>query len=116
MDVAAPLCLQLIFEGKTDACRHQVLFSHTESHSFLADFMLFLDSKLKPAEDPEELKDWILTSHPFSVRRSSGPGFQTTSIASLAIWQFKAWKSVVADAASESLAETIVTGPNTKTA
>ena len=60
---------QLIFEGKTDARRpnrdgvsDQVLFSHAESHwqtvSSLENFMLFLDSKLIPAES-EERRDWI---------------------------------------------------------
>ena len=109
----------------------EVFISHTENHlqtvSSPEDFMVFLDLKLNPAE---ELKDWIFvldlaSTHRAAEFRAKVPNHidivyipaQSTSYCQpcdLAI--FKTWKAVLADAASESLAESIVTGQNIKTA
>ena len=111
----------------------QVLFSHTESHwqrvSSQEAFMLFLDSKLNPAE-PEERKDWIFVLDLASIHRAEEfrakvpnhihivyiPARATSYCQPCDLAIPKDWKSVVAGAASESLAGTLVTGQNIKTA
>ena len=100
-----------------------VLFSRTETDwqtvSSLEDFMVFLELKLNPAE---ERKDWIFvldlaSSHRAAEFRAKVPKHihivyipaQSTSYCQpcdVAI--LKTWKSVLADAASESLAENVV--------
>ena len=89
--------------------------------------MLFLDLELNRAE---ERKDWIFVLDLASIHRAAEfrakvpdhihivyiPAQATSYCQPCDLAIFKSWKSVVADAASESLAESIVTGQNNKTA
>ena len=89
--------------------------------------MVFLDFKLNPAE---ERKDWIFVLDLASIHRAAEfrakvpnhihivciPAQSTSYCQPCDLAIFKSWKSVLADAASESLAESVVTGQNIKTA
>ena len=93
------------------------------------DFMLFLDSMLNLAES-EERGDWIFVFDFATIHRAEEfrakvpnqihivyiPAQATSYCQPFDMAMFEAWKSVVADAANESLAETIMTGQNIKTA
>ena len=88
--------------------------------------MVILDLKLNPAE---ERKDWICVLDLASIHRAAEfrakvpkhihivyiPAQSTSDCKPCDVAMFKTWKSVLADAASESLAESVVDGQNIKT-
>ena len=89
--------------------------------------MVFLDLKLNPAE---ERKDWMFVLDLASIHRAAEfrakvpnhihivyiPAQSTSYCQPCDVAILKPWKSVLADAAGESLAESVVTGQNIKTA
>ena len=107
-----------------------MLFSHTENHwqtvSSLEDFMVFLDLKLNPGE---ERKDWIFVLDLASIHRAAEfrakvpkhihivyiPAQSTSYCQPCDVAMFRTWKSVLAAAANESFAESVVDGQNIKT-
>ena len=100
---------------------------HTENHwqtvSSLEDFMVFLDLKLNPAEERIFVLDLasiyraaeFRTKVPEHIHIVYIPAQSTSYSQHCDVATFKSWKSVLAHAVSESLAESVVTGQNIKT-
>ena len=129
MDADAPLYLQLLFEGKNghvqaESRRH---IRPVQRGSSLFVIQTHCETKLNPAEEP---KDWIFVLDLASTHRAAEfrakvpnhihivniPAKSTSYCQPCDLAIFKTWKAVLADAASESLAESIMTGQNIKTA